>query len=178
MKKVLIVIDMQNDFINGALGTPEAQAIVPAVVNKIKSLNKDDYLFLTRDTHYCNYLNTFEGKNLPVEHCIKNTLGWEINEDVMGAADRWYYEIINKPTFGSTELVETLINYYEFNTKEIEFELCGLCTDICVASNALLLRAYFPDIPITIDSTCCAGVTSQSHEAALITMKMCQINVI
>ena len=167
MKKTLIVIDMQNDFIDGALGTKEAQAIVPNVKKKIEeySMRGDEVIF-TRDTHHKNYLETNEGNHLPVEHCINGTYGWLIADEVNYPE----YRHINKATFGYT------MWEYEGNFEEVE--LVGLCTDICVVSNALILKAQFPEINITVDASCCAGVTPESHKAALTTMKMCQINVI
>ena len=185
MRKILVVIDMQNDFIDGSLGTPEAVAIVENVKAKIREYNPADICF-TKDTHETNYLQTQEGRNLPVEHCIRGTKGWEIREDIRtlvkereeaqqpgGAGFRLVFE---KPTFGSVELAETLRELLQ--EEELEIEIVGLCTDICVVSNALLLKAYMPEVKITVDSSCCAGVTPASHEAALETMKMCQINVI
>lgn len=172
MKKILIVVDMQNDFVDGVLGTSEATAIVDKVVKKINDF--DGEIIATYDTHYDNYMETREGKYLPVPHCIKDTYGWQINEKVKKALDSKEYEIIHKPTFGSTELVEKLNGCDQCNT---EVELIGLCTDICVVSNALLLKANYPEMNITVDAGCCAGVTPESHQAALTTMKMCQINV-
>lgn len=166
MKKTLIVVDMQNDFIDMALGTKEAVAILPAVKEKIRKYaeNGDEIIF-TRDTHYENYLETPEGKKLPVPHCIKNTKGWEI-------ADGLYVDgckIIDKPNFGwdnwSKETLE-------------DVELIGLCTDICVVSNALIIKATFPEANVKVDKNCCAGVTPETHEAAITTMKMCQIDII
>ena len=166
MRKLLIVVDMQNDFIDGSLGTKEAQNIVDNVVDYVKNYNGD--VIFTLDTHHTNYLNTQEGKNLPVEHCIENTPGWLINEKLAPYA-HW---TVKKPTFGSTKLVEIIdAEGYDY------IELCGLCTDICVVSNALLIKANFPEIPITVHKNLCAGVTPESHEAALITMKRCQINI-
>ena len=168
MKKTLIVIDMQNDFIDGALGTKEAQAIVPNVKKKIEEYQaRGDKVFFTRDTHFENYLNTNEGKHLPVEHCIKNTYGWQISDE-LNTED---CAIIDKTTFGHR-------GWWTWNFDVDEIELCGLCTDICVVSNALILKTTFPEINITVDASCCAGVTPESHKAALTTMKMCQINVI
>ncbi len=165
MRKTLIVIDMQNDFIDGALGTKEAQAIVPNVKKKIEEYEaRGDEIIFTRDTHLKNYLETNEGKHLPIEHCICNTYGWHIS-DKLG----YGYDVINKATFGYNGWSE-----YDFE----EIELVGLCTDICVVSNALILKATFPEIDITVDASCCAGVTPETHQAALTTMKMCQINVI
>lgn len=172
MKKVLIVVDMQNDFIDGSLGTLEAQAIVDLVVEKIKSYPIEN-VYATRDTHPQNYLETNEGKHLPVEHCIVNTKGWQICDKVAevlsGAA------IIDKPTFGS-ETLGILLDA-ERQLQPLEIELVGLCTDICVVSNALLLKAKFPEARILVDPSCCAGVTPQTHEAALTTMRMCQIEI-
>ena len=165
MKKTLIVVDMQNDFINMALGTKEAVAIVPRVKEKISQyLANGDEIIFTRDTHADDYLETNEGKNLPVPHCIKGTRGWEI-------ADGLYVEgskIIDKPNFGW--------KYWDEESFE-EVELVGLCTDICVVSNALIIKAAFPEIVVSVDSQCCAGVTPETHNAALETMKMCQIKV-
>ena len=165
MKKTLIVIDMQNDFIDMALGTKEAVAIVPKVNEKIESYAKNgDEIIYTRDTHAENYLDTPEGKKLPVPHCIKGTKGWEI-------ADGLYVEgskVIDKPNFWWP-------NWNEEDLEEVE--LIGLCTDICVVSNALIIKAAFPNAVVKVDKACCAGVTPESHEAALITMKMCQIDV-
>ena len=168
MKKTLIVIDMQNDFISEALGTKEAQAIVPNVKKKIEEYKaRGDEIIFTRDTHYEDYLKTNEGKHLPVEHCIKDSFGWEIAEEL----DTEGCSCIDKETFG--------FRYWDMLGDDIdEIELVGLCTDICVVSNALILKATFPEINITVDASCCAGVTPESHKAALDTMKMCQINVI
>lgn len=167
---VLIVIDMQNDFIDGALGTPEAVAIVPRVIEKVKEYEKNgDMIIYTKDTHFDNYLDTQEGKNLPVKHCVKGTVGHDIPADIQRGHDL----VIEKLTFGSVELVERL-KTIEFD----EIELIGLCTDICVVSNALLVKASFPEKKVTVDSSCSAGVTPETHSAALTTMKMCQINVI
>lgn len=165
MKRTLIVVDMQNDFIDGSLGTKEAQAIVENVKKKIEQYraNGDEIIF-TRDTHQADYLQTPEGRELPVEHCIEGTHGWEIAEGI-DIPDCLH---IDKPTFGWTKW-----NQYNFET----MELVGLCTDICVVSNALILKAYFPEAEISVDASCCAGVTPESHEAALTTMKMCQIQI-
>lgn len=173
MRKILAVIDMQNDFIDGALGTPEAQTIVERVKEKIRSYEPGD-IYATRDTHEADYLQTSEGIHLPVEHCIRGTKGWEIREDI--AAEMPKAVIVDKPTFGSVKLAGLL---KELNEKEeIEVELVGLCTDICVVSNALLLKAGMPEVKIAVDASCCAGVTPESHEAALTTMRMCQIEVL
>ncbi len=164
--KTLIVIDMQNDFITDALGTKEAQAIVGNVKAKIEAYRTaGDRVIFTRDTHGEDYLSTPEGKKLPVVHCVKGTHGWEIADGLFvdGA------EIIDKPSFGWTGWSEMSFD---------EIELVGLCTDICVVSNALILKASFPEIKISVDASCCAGVTPETHNAALATMKMCQIDVI
>lgn len=174
MKKLLIVVDMQKDFVDGALGSKEAVAIVDNVVNKIQTFDGD--IIVTYDTHPENYMETQEGKNLPVPHCIKGTDGWKLDTKVQSALDNLSYKTIEKPTFGSTELPEYIKENY--NPDEIEIELIGLCTDICVVSNALLLKANFLETKISVDSKCCAGVTPDTHNAALATMKMCQINVI
>lgn len=167
--KVLIVVDMQKDFIDGSLGTNEAVAIVPAVIEKIKEYEKKgDLIIYTKDTHYENYLNTMEGANLPVKHCIKGTPGHDIPSDIL----RSNTLIFEKETFGSKQLAD-----YMGGVDFDEIELIGLCTDICVISNALLLKAYFPEKSISVDSSCCAGVTPTSHSEALSTMKMCQIKV-
>jgi nicotinamidase-related amidase len=175
MKKVLVVVDMQNDFIDGALGTQDAVGIVDNVVDKIQ--NHDGKIIATLDTHYSNYTETSEGKKLPVPHCIKMTNGWLLNEKVLNALSDKDYETLEKSTFASTRLI-TDICRIEDNNDDIEIELVGLCTDICVVSNALLLKAYFPEVKITVDASCCAGVTPESHNAALTTMKMCQIDII
>ena len=166
MKKTLIVVDMQNDFIDMALGTPEAIAIVPKVKEKIQEYIRNGHeVIFTRDTHSEDYLQTSEGKKLPVEHCIKNTKGWQI-------ADGLYVEgcrIIDKPNFGWPHWV---------NEQLEDVEIIGLCTDICVVSNALIIKATFPDANIKVDSNCCAGVTVETHQAALKTMAMCQIDIV
>lgn len=167
--KFLIVVDMQVDFINGSLGSPLAEAIVPNVVNKVK--NFDGTVIFTRDTHNPDYLSTSEGKKLPVEHCIKGTKGFEICNELKSYAKN----IIDKPTFGSMELPQIIKN---FNEEIEEIEICGLCTDICVISNAMILKAAFPEVKITVDSTCSAGVTVESHNNALAAMRAVQIDVI
>ena len=166
MKKTLIVVDMQNDFIDMALGTPEAVAIVPKVKEKILQYAKNgDEIIFTRDTHFEDYLQTPEGKKLPVPHCIKGTKGWEI-------ADGLYVEgckNIDKPNFGWPNWKDEVLE---------DVEIIGLCTDICVVSNALIIKATFPDADVKVDSSCCAGVTVATHEAALKTMAMCQIDIL
>lgn len=166
MKKTLIVIDMQNDFIDMALGTPEAVAIVPKVRAKIREYVKNgDEILYTRDTHGENYLDTPEGKKLPVPHCIKGTKGWQIAQGLYVQGSK----IIDKPNFGWP-------NWKEEQLESVE--LVGLCTDICVVSNALIIKAAFPEALVKVDSACCAGVTPESHDAALTTMRMCQIDVV
>lgn len=173
MRKILIVIDMQNDFIDQALGTPEAVAIVEAVKAKIRTYPLTDVI-ATMDTHHENYMETQEGKYLPVPHCIKGTEGWEIRPDIreLLAGARIY----EKPTFGSTALAEDLKAIS--GKEDIELELIGLCTDICVISNALLLKATMPEVKISVDAACCAGVTPEKHLSALETMRSCQIRVV
>ncbi len=171
MKEALVVIDMQNDFIDGSLGTAEAQQIVSNVISKINAFSGD--LYYTRDTHNENYLDTLEGKKLPVVHCIKNTFGWEIQKDVWNVGADKNAIIIDKPTFGSTKLAQML------SQKQYErITLIGLCTDICVISNALNIKALLWETPIVVDANCCAGVTPESHTQALNAMKMCQIDVL
>lgn len=170
MQKILVVVDMQNDFIDGALGSAEAKEIVPYVVERVKSF--DGRVIFTRDTHENDYLQTQEGTKLPVPHCIKDTQGWEICPELLPYA----YEIIDKPTFGSVALADLLANLDKEN-KIDEIELLGLCTDICVISNAMLLKARLLDAEIVVDSRGCAGVTRQSHQNALEAMKMCQITI-
>lgn len=166
----LIVVDMQNDFVTGALGTKEAEKIVPNVKVKIRKFNGE--IIFTRDTHQQNYLDTQEGKLLPVPHCIEGTEGFEIVPEL----DTTGCKIINKPTFGSKELGEYLT--LENRKEKIEsITLVGLCTDICVISNAMLIKAFLPEVPITVDSSCCAGVTPESHQRALESMKTCQIQI-
>ena len=171
MKQILIIVDMQNDFIDGALGTKEAVAIVPKVEDKIR--NFDGEVFFTRDTHETWYLETQEGKNLPVPHCIRGTEGWQIRKELDALRKT---EPIDKETFGSTDLAADLLALHE--DEEIgSITLVGLCTDICVISNALLLKATLPEVPISVDAACCAGVTPESHENALKAMETCQIKV-
>ena len=169
MNKYLIVVDVQKDFVDGALGTPEAQAIIPRVKEKIAECRANGgKVIFTRDTHQKNYLETNEGKHLPVEHCIEGTDGWQIYEGLTEGDS----VILNKPTFGYLDWRK-----YIEDSADLEIELIGLCTDICVASNALILKATFPEAVVSVDSTACAGVTPASHEAALNTMRMCQVEV-
>ena len=178
--KLLIVVDMQNDFIDGALGTKEAVAIVPNVKEKIfEYINNDDYIFFTRDTHYDNYLETQEGKKLPIKHCIKDTTGWQIRKELVDLYTSNKAHFISKVSF----VEKTSFGYYGWalNFEKINFdciEIVGLCTDICVISNALILKAIYPEIPIIVDANCCAGTTPENHKAALTTMKICQIDII
>jgi len=192
MKKCLIIVDAQNDFITGSLANEEAQKAVPNIVNKIKE-RKWDYIFVTRDTHDSDYLSTNEGKLLPVEHCIYGTDGWEIEHSISEALVKTNPThgkgYINKPTFGSLVAGShdsvSLITFLKkikidiVNDESIDIEICGFCTDICVVSNALIVKAELYDkANITVDASCCAGVTPEKHKAALEVMKSCQINVI
>ena len=172
MQDILVVVDMQNDFIDGALGTKEAVSIVPLVKDKIT--NFTGKVLFTRDTHQDNYMSTQEGRNLPVPHCIKETEGWQIRHELDELRQT---EAIDKPSFGSVELGQLLVNE---NAKEPinSITFVGLCTDICVISNAMLTKAFLPEVQIIIDSKCCAGVTPESHETALSAMKACQIKVV
>ena len=174
MKKYLVVVDMQNDFVDGALGTAEAVAIVPNAVQKIKDF--DGEVFATFDTHFENYMQTAEGKKLPVPHCIKGTVGWQLNAEIAKALDEKGYTAVEKKTFGSVDLPEKIKTAAD--GADFDITLIGLCTDICVISNALLLKANFPEVPIAVDEACCAGVTPQAHDAAVATMKSCQIDVL
>jgi len=169
MNNLLIVVDMQNDFIVGPLGTFEAQSIVPYVATKIKAALADgDEVVFTKDTHHPAYLKTQEGKNLPVIHCIEGTPGWEIHPSLVPYADK----VFIKQGFGSTELLD----YVRAGSFD-RVELIGLCTDICVVTNALMIKGALPELPIRVDANGCAGVTPKSHQAAIDTMKMCQISV-
>ena len=177
MKHILIVVDMQTDFVDGALGTPEAVGILENVTAKIKAYaaNPDGVIFVTYDTHAADYMETSEGKHLPVPHCIKGTAGWELHPAVTAALEEVNYIPVEKPTFGSVEL-PALVGKAAAG-EDFTVELIGLCTDICVVSKTLLLKAHYPEVPISVDAACCAGVTPESHEAALTTMRMCQIRV-
>lgn len=174
MKNYLIVVDMQKDFVDGSLGTKEAQAIVGNVVKKIEA--HDGPIYATLDTHSADYLQTAEGKKLPVEHCVKGTPGWQLNDAVAEALARKPHVLVEKPTFGSVALPRRIAE--DAAGEEFSVELIGLCTDICVISNALLLKANFPEVPICVDASCCAGVTPEAHDAALTVMKSCQIDVL
>ncbi len=175
MRDYLVVVDMQKDFIDGALGTAEAVKIVPAVQKKIREF--DGQVVFTMDTHPADYLDTQEGRNLPVEHCIRGTDGWKLEPGIAALQEKLDAPVFEKPTFGSRALGEYLLE------KDREegigtIEVIGLCTDICVVSNALLIKAFLPEIPVITDSSCCAGVTPGKHRAALETMASCQIQVI
>ena len=174
MNRVLIVVDMQNDFIDGSLGTKEAEQIVDNVINEIHG--DYEHYIATRDTHQENYLETNEGRHLPVVHCIENSEGWQIRKEVQDALIEKGFICINKPTFGSEVLVD-LLKQINGEHPIDEITLVGLCTDICVISNALLLKAAFPEVKMSVKKDCCAGVTPESHEAALTSMKMCQIEI-
>lgn len=188
--KVLVIVDMQTDFISGSLGTPEAQAIVPNVVNKMKEhKNTGTVILFTKDTHHEWYLGTPEGKKLPIPHCIKDTEGWAIDRTIHNEFKTGGYatysagDIINgritKSTFGSYDLVDALCDLdCQIDEGITEIELCGVCTDICVISNTIMIKNAFPDVPIMVDASCCAGVTPEKHTAALEVMKSCQIDVI
>ena len=188
-KKVLLVIDTQKDFIDGSLGSADAVAVVPKIIERIKNVDYNLILF-TRDTHFENYLETAEGKKLPVKHCISDTPGWEIYPEILDAAEEVLSEhgdvvrgdVIDKPTFGSREVADYLCNYALDNVPEdenLEIEVLGFCTDICVISNVLILKAaLYETANISVNSTCCAGVTPELHKAALDVMKSCQIDII
>ncbi len=173
MKHFLVVVDMQKDFVDGALGTSEAVSIVPAVVEKIRSF--DGEIFVTYDTHFEDYLDTAEGKKLPVPHCIYGTPGWELDQRVAEVIEELPHIKVQKYAFGSTSLPHLMSEVAD--DEDFSIELIGLCTDICVVSNALILKAHFPESPISVDSACCAGVTPELHKAALQTMRSCQIDV-
>lgn len=169
--KILIVVDMQNDFIDGALGTKEAESILKTVQSKINEFREKNIpIIFTRDTHGENYLETREGKHLPVSHCLIRSLGWEIHKDLQVSGSK----IFDKPSFGSLELA----SYIKTQYPGADIEIIGLCTDICVISNAMILKSAFPEAEITVDAACCAGVSVISHKNALEAMKMCQINII
>ena len=173
MKQFLIVVDMQKDFVDGALGSKEAVAIVPAVAAEIEGF--DGEVYATFDTHFENYMETAEGKNLPVPHCIKGTDGWQLDKKVAAALEKKGYTAVEKNTFGSVDLPALIKE--AAGDEDFCMELIGLCTDICVVSNALLLKATFPEATMAVKAACCAGVTPEKHEAALETMRSCQIEV-
>ncbi len=174
MKQFLVVVDMQNDFVDGALGSKEAVAIVENAAEKIRAF--DGEIFVTFDTHGENYMETAEGKKLPVPHCIRGTDGWQLNKTIADALKNRAYTAVEKPTFGAVQL-PALITIAAGN-EPFTVTLIGICTDICVVSNALLLKANFPEMEITVDAKCCAGVSPATHDAALATMRCCQINVL
>ncbi len=174
MKKILILIDIQKDFVDGALGTKEALAMIPAAVEKIRSFDGD--IFVTFDTHYDDYMQTSEGKKLPVPHCIRETEGWELHPAIKEALAGKKYTAVEKPTFGSVQLPQIIRVLSDGGP--VSFTVIGLCTDICVVSNALLLKAHYPETAIAVDAACCAGVTPAAHEAALATMRSCQIDIL
>lgn len=173
MQKLLIVVDMQKDFVDGALGSREAVGIIDKVVRKIEAFDGD--IIATYDTHGADYMDTREGRYLPVPHCIRGTEGWELDAQVKAALEKRGFHAVYKPTFGSVELVELVRGY---DVEELEIQLIGLCTDICVVSNAMLLKVNFPEINISVDAACCAGVTPKKHAAALETMRSCQIDIL
>ena len=176
IRRILVVVDMQNDFIDGSLGTGEAVAIVPEVVRKIRAFD-GDAVFATLDMHFEDYLTTHEGKKLPVLHCIDGTEGAKLQPQVLDALRDKNCRMIPKiNSFGTFEIGKELAEL--FPGGQLEIEIIGLCTDICVVTNALLLRTQYPDAIITVDSHCCAGVTPERHEAALDVMRSCQIEVI
>ncbi|MBR6408242.1 MAG: cysteine hydrolase [Clostridia bacterium] len=174
MKRFLIVVDMQKDFVDGSLGTKEAVSIVPAVAKKISEF--DGNIFVTYDTHFDNYMNTQEGRRLPVRHCIKGTEGWQLDKRVAAALKGKKFTPVEKITFGSADLPELIGK--AAGKEDFSIELVGLCTDICVVSNALILKAGFPEAAISVDASCCAGVTPDKHKAALETMASCQIDIL
>ena len=174
MSKYLLVVDMQKDFIDGALGTPEAVAIVPKVIDKIK--NYTGTVVYTRDTHDEDYLDTQEGKKLPVIHCVRDTEGWQLQKDIEALMTERKSLVFDKPIFGSIQMAGCLSGINKLAPIE-EIEIVGLCTDICVISNALLLKAAMPETPIRVDASCCTGVTPESHHHALEAMRMCQIEI-
>lgn len=174
MKKILVVVDMQNDFIDGALGSKEAVSIVENAVDKINCFDGD--IIVTYDTHTEEYMDTREGRFLPVKHCVKGTGGHKLNEKIAAALKDKSYKEIEKPTFGSAELVEYIKDNYDTQNTQIEF--IGLCTDICVVSNVMLVKANFPEMNVYVDEKCCAGVTPEKHNAAIEVMKSCQVEII
>ena len=174
MRRFLVVVDMQKDFVDGALGTAEAVAIVPNAAKKIESFVGE--IFVTYDTHFDDYLDTAEGRKLPIPHCIVDTAGWQLNDTIADALEGRVFVPIHKPTFGSVQLAMEIAEAAQGH--EFSVELIGLCTDICVISNALLLKAFFPEVDISVDAACCAGVTPELHEAALKILASCHINVL
>lgn len=179
MKRILVVIDMQNDFINGSLGSSDAEAVVAPTVRKIREYASDPEasVFATMDSHGEDYLQTAEGKGLPVPHCVKGTYGWELHPDVKDALPKEAV-VVGKPTFGSYALVSALIGKAsEKGGADLDVEIVGLCTDVCVISNALMIKAALPEARIRVCPDCCAGTSKEAHEAALTAMRSCQIGV-
>jgi len=179
MKKITIVIDMQNDFLTGSLANPDAVSIIPSVLDQIKN---SDYVMYTRDTHSENYLNTQEGKNLPVPHCIEGTRGWQIVDelDPNNIADIKMWHIVNKPTFGDVNIWMDMYfaDLLNWNGEGVEVTFCGTCTDICVVSNALIVKSLYPEAVVNVKANACAGLTPEKHKSALDVMSSCQINII
>ncbi len=173
MENILIIVDIQNDFVDGALGTKEAQAIIPNAVKRIKE--HKGMIYVTLDTHDEGYMYTSEGAKLPVPHCIKGTPGHELNKEIKEALKGKEFKVIEKPTFGSIDLASEILENYD---DDLKIELIGLCTDICVVSNALILKACMPEEEICVIESCCAGVTPEKHSSAIETMRSCQINII
>ncbi len=174
MTKILVVVDIQNDFVTGALGSKEAESIIENACKKIRGFDGD--IYVTLDTHGEDYMKTQEGTKLPVPHCIKGTDGWKLNSEIEKSLEGKKFTLIEKPTFGSQKLAELISEKYK--DEELSVELIGICTDICVISNALTIRAHNTECEITVDSSCCAGVSPEAHNAALEVMKSCLINVI
>ena len=179
MKKITIVIDMQNDFLTGSLANPDAVSIIPSVLDQIKN---SDYVMYTRDTHSENYLDTQEGKNLPVPHCIEGTQGWQIVDDLapQNITDIKMWHIVNKPTFGDVNIWMDMYfaDLVNCNGDGVEVTFCGTCTDICVVSNAMIVKSLYPELVVNVKADACAGLTPEKHKAALEVMSSCQINII
>lgn len=179
MKKITIVIDMQNDFLTGSLANPDAVSIIPSVLDQIKN---SDYVMYTRDTHSENYLETQEGKNLPVPHCIEGTQGWQIVDDLapQNITDIKMWHIVNKPTFGDVNIWKDMYfaDLVNWNGDGVEVTFCGTCTDICVVSNAMIVKSLYPELVVNVKADACAGLTPEKHKAALDVMSSCQINII
>lgn len=185
MKKITVVIDMQNDFIIGSLENSLAESIVPSVLDEIKNA---DYVVYTRDTHGDNYLETQEGRNLPIPHCVKGTWGWEIVDELnpqtlvsnkVMSGKKWY--IMDKPTFGYVNIWNGIVGNFPdliLNNEDVEVTFCGTCTDICVVSNALIVKSLYPEVVVNVKADACAGLTAEKHKAALEVMSSCQINII
>ena len=179
MKKITIVVDMQNDFLTGSLANPDAISIIPSVLDQIKN---SDYVMYTRDTHSENYLETQEGKNLPVLHCIEGTQGWQIVDDLapQNITDIKMWHIVNKPTFGDVNIWKDMYfaDLVNWNGEGVEVTFCGTCTDICVVSNAMIVKSLYPELVVNVKADACAGLTPEKHKAALDVMSSCQINII